>query len=417
MQPLAAGAKLTAYHQRLQSSHDFQVQVDVLSLDEVVVGTATLLDGQVDIQEDGPVRRTASLTVSDPNGALDFSNGSAWSGTHLWVDRLVRVTHVLDVPGYGEVRAVPFIGVPTAISRSGAEVQVSLSDKAALGLTGARPYTAAKGANAASAIRSILTYCTGEFRYRFPAYTRRLSKAYAVGWSADASPVTVASQIARVELGMQLLWSCDGYATLRPLPSAPVADVGYVTDQANSQADFSTLGNYAVVTGGATSKKVGANTVTTRPISTAVAASSSSVSPTRLQRQGVPRYLPIVVDEDGYKTTTQTAARAAAEVSNASRQADDLSTSVVPMFHLDADDVLTIHYGESSRTVRFHTGSIPLGVGGDMTVGFRAWVSAPAAPRVSSHVARSVKKNPVKKAAAAPKGHHHTKHHAKGKKK
>ena len=61
MQPLASGAALRAYHSRLLSSHDFDVFVDILNLDEKVTGSAVLLDGQVNIEDGGLVRRKCSL--------------------------------------------------------------------------------------------------------------------------------------------------------------------------------------------------------------------------------------------------------------------------------------------------------------------------------------------------------------------
>jgi hypothetical protein len=410
MQPLAGGAALTAYHNRLRKSHDFDIFVDILNLDEQSIGSARLLDGQINITDTGPVRRTGSLTLSDPGGALDFSGGSAWNNTQIWVDRLVRVRHVVNVPGYGEITAIPFVGPPSAVSRNGAEVQVELQDKAALGTRGARPLTVNKGANVVNAIRLIMTYCTGEFRFRMPTTTKRLSKAYNVGWADEAAPFVVAAKIASAELGMQLLYSCDGYLLLRPLPTTSVVDVGYVTDQANAQVDFASVSNYVIVKGASKSKKVGVNTVTTQPVSSATAGSTSTFSPQKLSRQGVPRYLPLVISEDAYKTTTQTAARATAELNKAVAVADDMSVSVIPMFHIDADDVVTIHVeGAIQRTLRFHTGSIPLGVGGDMTIGYRTWVSRPAAPKVSSHIAKTITR--PKKHPAKHKTHHAKKHH------
>lgn len=408
MQPLAAGAKLAAYHARLRGSHDFQVFVDVLTLNEASTGTATFLDGQVNILDSGLVRRSATLTLSDPAGALDFADGSAWSGTHVWVDRLVRIRHVINVPGYGDVTAIPFVGPPTAIARSGAEVQVECQDKAALATRGARPYTAAKGANAVAAIRNIMAICTGEFKFRMPSSTRRLSKAYSVGWSDDAAPMVVASTIASAELGMQLLYSTDGYLMLRPLPESSVADIGYVTDLANASVDFTTISNFVVVSGGLVSKKVGKNTVVTRGTSTGTVPSGSPIDPSRIARNGVPRYLPLVIGEDAYKTTAQTAARARAETVKAARVVDDLTATVVPMFHLDADDVVTVHTSATAaRTMRLHSGSIPLGITGDMTIGFVAWVSKAAAPRVASHITRVVNHPKPKPAKGKKRPHRH----------
>lgn len=404
MQPLAAGAQLVAYHRRLRSSHDFDVFVDVLDLNEKVIGSAIMLDGQVNITDDGLVRRTASLSLSDPEGAFDFTGAAAWNGTSLWVDTLARVRHVTNVPGYGEMTAVPFIGPPTSLSRSGGEVKVELKDKAALAMRGARPLTVHKGMKATDAIQKVMSYCTGEFRFRVPSLSRRLSRHYSVGLADDAAPMVVAARIAQAELGMQLLYSCDGYLTLRPRPSQPVAHMGDVTDLASSSADFSTVVNYVKVTGKAVSKKKGNKTTTTQAISTAQTKPSSEVSPERIARQGVPRLLPLVITDDGYTTTAQTARRASAELAGGAGVVAQPSVAVVPMFHLDADDIVTVTGDQGDTiTVRLSTASIPLGVGGDMAIGFRRWVSSKALGKPRSHYTRSVKIAKHKKSAKTSK--------------
>lgn len=402
MQPLAAGKALRAYHSRLLSSHDFDVFVDVLNLNERVTGSAVLLDGQVNIETGSLIRRKCSLSLSDPDGALD--------GTLEWISQLVRVRHVIDVPGYGEVTSVPFIGPPASLARSGAEVKLELQDKAALAMRGARPCKVDKGMKATAAIRKIMSYCTGEFRFRIPSNPRRLSRDYSVGLADEAAPMVVADRIARAELGMQLLYSCDGYLMLRPLPKSPVADLGSVTDLAQTSADFSTVVNYVKVSGKAISKKKGNKTTTTQAISVARAKPRSDVSPESVARQGVARLLPLVITEDGYTTTRQTANRAAAELKAGASVESQPSISVVPMFHLDADDIVTAT-DETGATlkVRLSTASIPLGVGGDMTIGFRRRVSAGALGRPRSHYKRTVhisKKKKSKTSKTTKKGSH-----------
>lgn len=371
MQPLASGAKLAAYHTRLQSPHDFKIDGDVLNLNENLVGRVQVLDGQVNLASGQAIRRTATLTLSDPDGALDFSTSSTWSGTSLWADRLVRIRHTVEVPGYGPVTATPFIGVPSAMSRSGAEVQVELQDKSALAIRGARPYSVRKGANALAALRTILSYCTGEFRFRFPArHPRRCAIAYSVGMTDEASPWTVARRLASRELGMQLIYSCDGYATLRRTPTASVATFSGVTEQANSSVDFSTVSNRVTVRG-----------ATAKIVQTRQAAATHALSPTRLARRGVPRYLPLLISESAYKKNTQAATRANAELAAALGVGEESGVSVIPMFHLDADDLVRVWADGSTVLVRLSNASIPLGVGGDMTIGQRRWVSRPVVVR------------------------------------
>src|SRR5204863_5834425 len=108
------------------------------------------LDGQVNYStgEDGP-ERTASLVLSDPEGALSFGTSFAEdpSGT-LWVNRLLRVKHQVTIPATGPYAAaagtwttVCMVGVPTAVARKGGEINLELGDKSLLADHGVRPRT------------------------------------------------------------------------------------------------------------------------------------------------------------------------------------------------------------------------------------------------------------------------------------
>lgn len=392
MQPLGLKSdEMGEYYARLFGSHDFRIDVDVLDLNENPVGSCVLLDGQVNLQDaTNLVRRTASLTVSDIDGALDFTEGSKWSGSTIWVDRLVRVQHTIHVPALGrDVTVTPFIGPPSTITRNGPEVDVELQDKTALAIRGAAPYTAPRGMNAAKAIQAMLATTTGEFRFRLGTHARRLSKAYSAGWTDDASPWIVAARIAHDELGMQLIMSCDGYVTLRTRPTSHGIVVPHVTALPSDTVDFTTLSNWVRVTGKQSSKTKGSVTTTTQPVATAVV-KQGALSPARLVRQGVPRYLPLIVDASSYTKTSQVEARAAEELDNASRLQGQPAFTCVPFFHGDADDLALFRVPGNDVTARLVTTSIPLGVSGEMSVGTVAWVSSPPRNRTHGGISRTV---------------------------
>ncbi|MGH3631454.1 MAG: hypothetical protein ACRDRL_28945 [Sciscionella sp.] len=369
-----------AYLARLFGSHDFSVVVDVLDMEERPQGSATFLDGQVNLQSGQAVRRTCTLTLSDPDGALDLSTSSAWSGTSLWADRLVRVRHTIDVGGR-DVSATVFEGVPVTLSRSGGEVNVELQDKTALATRGSRPLRLNKGMRAVDAIRQIFEERCGETRFRFPHPSRRLSYNYAVGWEDKSSPWAVASRIASHQLGMDLLYTCDGYLMLRRRPKASCLAIPGVTEQAKDAIDFSTLDNWVQVLGKTSTHRTRSATVKTQPQT--IDSVRGSLSPSALGRRGVPRYLPLVVTEESYTKTSQTKARAEREINKHGRLQDQPQVSCIPVFHLDADDLVDVSTPDGSRQVRFSSGSIPLGVGGEMTIGAHRWVSA--APSIRSH--------------------------------
>lgn len=389
MQPLGLGDGTDAYIARLFGSHDYRVSVEVLTLNEVPTGTVRFLDGQVNIQDgSSTVRRTATLSVSDPAGALDFAGASAWSGSTVWASRLIRVQHTIHVPALGrDVTVTPFIGPPSAMNRQGAEVSIECQDKTALALRGCSPLTVPKGMTAVAAIRKILADRTGEFRFRLGTSARRLSKPYSVGWADESSPWLVAAAIAQRELGMQLIMSCDGYVTLRRTPSAVGLVVPHVTAEPSAGVDFTTLSNWVRVTGKKTAKKVGSVTTTSQPVATAVA-TGGGMSPSQLARKGVPRYLPVVLSSDSYTTQAQVKARADTELDRVTRLQSSPSFTCVPFFHADADDLIKFTVPGDDVTVRLSSGSIPLGPA-EMTVGAVRWVSRSAPNRVTATTVRT----------------------------
>jgi len=372
-----------AYLARIFGSHDFWIEVEVLDLNEKPVASATLLDGQIDIiPSDNGVRRTASVTLIDDENALDFGVAAAWSGTSLWVNRLLRITHHVTLAG-ADVATVCFVGPPKTMARNGAEVDVELADKAWLANRGSKPYTVRVGMDAVAAVRSIMTTCTGEFRFRFPSSTgRRLKASYSVGWDDTASPFAVAARIARVELGMQLLYAADGALLMRKLPTGSSMKVPSVTAPPNTSVDLSALVNWAQVTGKTTENQKG--TLKTKPQAIAQLVAADPSSPESLARKGVPRYLPLIVSDDGLASLADVKARATQELQDGGRGKVTQEYSCIPFFHADADDIITLNIAGPDPVVRISQATIPLGVTSDMTIGRNVWARKP--PRVRSRV-------------------------------
>ncbi|MGH3475297.1 MAG: hypothetical protein ACRDQD_00505 [Nocardioidaceae bacterium] len=383
MQPLGlSAAQYAAYVDRLFSSHDFRITAEILTLDEKVTGQVTLLDGQVNVTgSDAEVRRTATMTVSDPTGALDFAGASTWSGTSVWLDRLVRITHSIYVPALSRtITVTPFIGPPSKMTRNGAEVSAELQDKTALSNRGAQPFTVPAGAVATTAIKQILQR-TGEFRFRFGTYSKRLTKAYSVGWADETSPWAIAKRIAGEQLGAQLIMSCDGYVVVRPTPGSVALNVPFVTEPPQSGVDFTRVSNYVRVEGKATEVTKGSVTTTTQPVAAAQVA-EGALTPGSLARQGKARFLPTLIQSDAYTTLGQAKEAASNALTSASRIQAEPTFACVPFFHLDADDIVRFNTPTGTVDARLNNCSIPLGAE-EMSVGYIRWVSAAPRQRLS----------------------------------
>jgi len=158
--PLSA-AGLDAYYARINGPHDFTVEVDVLNMNERLLGQVTFLDGQVNFQRQerdstNGIARTANLVLSD---ASDLLQVSMWQG-QAFGNKMLRIRHVVDLPGYGEVTAEVGTFVISQPQGDSFELTVELQDKTALAARGTRPYKVRKGKNAVDA--HTVVACLGD---------------------------------------------------------------------------------------------------------------------------------------------------------------------------------------------------------------------------------------------------------------
>jgi hypothetical protein len=374
---------LAAYHKHLQSDHDFEVWVEILNMEEGEVGEATLLDGQFNFNsdEDGPAR-TASVVLSDPEGALSFGATYAEdeSGT-IWANRLVRIKHRTEVPQHGVFTTTCMVGLPTAAARQGGEVGLELGDKSLLMDNGVRPRSFKKGSNV-SEVLIALCRMTGEHHYRIPTTKKKLSKPVTVGMGEDAlTPWAAFKRVAGKEMGWRAFVSADGYVTAeRPNAKRPNVKVLHVLALPNASASFTDLINYVKVTSRrkiVNRKKTKRDETKDGRLVATVAAlpKGHRLSADGLTRHGVPRLLPLVINDDALTGTKEVDDRAVSELKEGSEVESEDTFECMPFFHLDKGDKLDFPLGVGP--IDFDEESVPLGTGGNMTIGAKRWVSRP----------------------------------------
>jgi hypothetical protein len=385
-EPMLTKDQYTVYHEYIQSDHDFLVWVEVLTLMEKQVGIVEFMDGQVNFSpgDEGP-DRTASLIVSDPEGALNYNVAYAEDDQGvLWVNRLLRAKHAVTVPdlGYLTVVSTPFIGVPTSIANKGGELSFECGDKSLLADHGVRPRTYKKGANVRNVLISILRDLTGEFKFRIPTTNKRLSRTYTVGMGDDATtPWNMFKRIAGSEMGWRSYYSCDGFATCEPTSTVkPIVQVNSLLTLPQSSTSFTDFSNYAKTTshrkpknrkGKQDDKRVAATTITYESVATLKP--GHRLSEQSLERNKVPRTLPIVISDDDLKTMRDVSRRSQQELETQSRLGSEQAFEIVPFHHMDTADRFGLPLGIGNVT--FAACSIPLGTNGNMTLGQNKWVS------------------------------------------
>lgn len=401
-QPLGlTPAQEQLYIAQLFRNHDFAVSIDVLQLDHTPIRslTDTTMDGQVNIQRDSAISRTATFAFDDPDHSLHLDADSPWEGAY-YSDRMIQVRHELYVPALGKtVTAIPFVGPITKVSRDGDTLSVECQDKTALALTGGPPVKAPKGMNAVDAIRRIMANAAGENKFRLPSgINRNIQKpgGFSTGWHEDASPWLVCQRIAN-QLNRQLYYSSDGYLTLRTLPAHPVVTVtgAQITSAPTVDWDASEVANMVRVSGTLAppkrkKRKADAKPQLERPATklsaVAVAGPNHPLSPGRLGRNGVARYLPEIIEGSTYKSLAQARALASDTLADDLKLTTGVAWDMIPLFHLDTGDLIVAQTDYGRLVVRFYEASIPLTISGDMSIGYQRRVSR--APHARLHASQ-----------------------------
>lgn len=376
MQPLGLTAgQMDRYVDLLFSPHDFRIHVDVLDMEENHITSAThrFIDGQAELQRGPGIKRTATLSFRDPDHSLHLDSDSVFDGA-VFANRMIRVRHVVDLPGFGEVHATPFIGPINKVSRVGDVLTVEGQDKTVLAVEGVPHKTVKKGRNAVDAIREIMSDCTGEQRFRFPKnHKARLSRSYSVGWKPEASPWKVCQKIAD-QINMQLVYACDGALLLRHRPTKALLKVTEdtaLTGPPTADYDMSSVRNWVKFTGEVNKKK----NIHVEAIAHPKA--RHSLSPSALGRHGVPRYLPELLDDSSVRKHKVAQARADRRLKEKLPMGVTATAPIVPVFHLDYGDPVLVRSDWGELLIPFVEGVIPFGLGGDAEVGALKNVSKP----------------------------------------
>lgn len=372
-------------HATLAGSHSVNVTVQLLTLSGARVAdlSSRLLEGQVNVDYTADVSRACTMQLLDPDRTLSFETDSADEGA-IYMDRMIRVVYSVKVPQMNAWVDIPvFCGPVTSMDRNDSVINIECQGKETLAKGAAwRTFTRKKNSNKGNVIKDILTDLTGENKFDFPEVTNKLSADYSLGresipWDSAKS---IASGISR-----QLFYDGRGYAKMRSLPGTPVftfksGDGGTVLSVPQISYDSSEMKNTILVKGGVPK---GSKTA----VEASVAADKSHpLSPYKLGRNGVPRVLLEVIEDDTIRSKAEATEKAGTTLNDRLLQTVDVKFDAMPIPHLEPGDMVRIQTEEYATTFRLGQFSIPLVVGDTpMSVGYNkdlsvrksAWKWAP----------------------------------------
>lgn len=377
-----SAAERVGLRRTLSSTHTKRVMVGVHNLEGKPLRrlTPTVMDGTVNVDATADVTRSLTMALFDPLHQLNFDSNSPDDGA-LFADRMIRVFSSRSGPYLDDRISVPvFTGPIVDLDRDGPIVNIVAHGKEIFGLGAAhRTLTIPKKTKKTDAIRTILTELMGETRLAIPDRATRLAEPVVV--QGEDQPWKAALRIAR-SMNMQLFYDGRGTARLRRIPRRPVWE--FTADRAGATIvsrpvinyDMSQVKNLWVVVG---RKPKGAKS----PVRfAAIADRSHPLSPWRLGRNDVPRYLMGKETSDEYRSRAECRRRAEHLLEDSLRVAVDVAYDVLPVPHLDPGDLIRVVTADTTVEHRLKKFQYPLRVssvgsqqGQPMSIGY--WKETP----------------------------------------
>ncbi len=374
------------FHRELVGSHSIRVVVQVLDLEHNMLTTLgdELVDGQVNIDADGEVTRSATVTFLDRRRSYDFDSDSPANGA-LYANRLLRIRYGVRVPALGDWVDVPlFTGPVTKLDRAGDEVTVEAQGKEILAQgAGWAPMRIKKGTPKTDAITRIMRERGGEHRFDFPDLGSRLPKGISLG--RQSVPWDVAQKIAR-SMNRQLYYDGRGVCKLRRFPANVVFTFndgtnGEIVTPPQVSFSMDDVRNAVWVKGGTPKRKKsdkdtpqdGDKKQKERGVAHfETAPRSHPLSPWRLGRWDTPRYLLEVIENDAIRSEKEARETAQRVLRKRLRQLVDVTFDSLPIPHLEPEDLIAVNADGLGMVVRLGQCSIPLKHDQVMSVGYLA---------------------------------------------
>ncbi|MFD8618259.1 hypothetical protein [Streptomyces sp. NPDC059513] len=284
------------------------------------------------------------------------------------MDKMIKVIYSVKVPQMNDWVDIPvFCGPVVSMNREDDVINIECQGKESLakGATN-KTFTRKKNTNKVNVIRDILRELAGETKFDLVELNYKLPSTYSLGrWSI---PWDVAKKLAS-GMSRQLFYDGRGYCRLRSFPGTPAftfkaGDGGTVLDAPQITYDSTEVKNAVWVKGGVPK---GSKTAVDAFVA---APASHPLSPQKLGRNGVNRYLMEIIEDDAIRSKAEATEKAGSVLNSRLLQEVEVTFNAMPIPHLEPGDVCRIQTDEYATTFRLYKFSIPLVAGNEMSVGW-----------------------------------------------
>lgn len=358
-----------AFHRALVTDHDIDIRVSLLDLEEKHLGdlSGLVMGGQV-VASDGEVSRTCQVSILDPENSTGVDNDRP--GQAAGLSRMISVTYgvwVDDIGAEGEWVRVPiFRGPITKVSRDGDTLEIEAMGKEHL-LRSPAGFTKvyAAGLTRTGVIKDIALRC-GERFMHIPQQKARTGKnSIMVKLDRDSVPWSSMAAAAK-SMRMSLYYDGAGMLRLRRQPTR--TSWWFKEDHLLSEPKIS-LGDEDVI-----------NTVHVKGSppegKKKLIESRGSLpkwhghSPWSLGRNGVPRYLVEVIEDDEIRTQADADYARDVRLRELFVESYEVSFDCLVIPHLDRMDVCHLGWSDFPMAFRVRSFTIPLKADESMSIGY-----------------------------------------------
>ncbi len=363
-------AELSRLKKLLVSNHRIAVDIQLLTLSHKYEGLITkhLLGGQVNFDAEATeATRSCNLQLLDPTHALQLDSSAPADGS-LYGTKMIKVIyHVIPIDGKPRFSIPIFTGPLTKVSRNGPILDIEAMGKEILSLDLVwKGRTFRAGMKKTEVIALILTEMGGEAKGKLDFANKAAKNPNKISVDRKDTPWAKAQSIAQ-SMGMQLFYDGRGVARLRQLPNKTVhvfEEKKHLLSNPSATYDMNDAINCVEVVGGVPKgqkKKITARVVADR---------NHSLSPWTLGRNGNPRYLPLVIEDDSIRNKTEAKKVAKNNLQRSLIQAVDVSFDSLPIPFLEERDLCRVQSDKFSGSFYLRQMVIPLTADGVSAIGY-----------------------------------------------
>lgn len=359
-------AKLDAL---LQTHHRIIVSVQLMDLSHKYMSDISrrLISGQVDVDAKATEStRQATLELLDPMYELHLDGDAPQDGS-VFYTRMIKIIYtVVSTDGKTRFSIPIFCGPIDKVERNGPIVGITAVGKDKLAMSQVwKGKTYKKGHRKTWVIANILMELAGEAASKIKV-TEIKEKAGKVSISRDDTAWNEAKKLA-TSLNQQLFYDGRGICQLRRLPKKTLytfREKGTLLTAPHVAYDVAGVVNAVEVVGG---KPKGKKTKISYRV---VAPKTHTLSPWSMGRNGSPRYLPEVIENESIKSIVKARRLAKARLKNALLEQVEVTFDSLPVPYLEEGDLVRVSSDAFSGAFRMEKFSIPLTADGTMSVGY-----------------------------------------------